>query len=68
MEKFERLEPFLHDIELVEGDLTDQSSLDGVVTAVQPDEVYNTAAQSFVPVSYSQPVLAGDGTALGRKN
>jgi GDPmannose 4,6-dehydratase len=65
VEKFERIEPFMHDIELVEGDLTDQSSLDGVITAVQPDEVYNMAAQSFVPVSYSQPVLTGDVTGLG---
>ncbi len=52
-------------IELVEGDLTDQSSLDSVVHSVQPDEVYNLAAQSFVPVSWSQPVLTGDVTGLG---
>ena len=64
-EKFERIESFMHDIELVEGDLTDQSSLDGVIHAVQPDEVYNMAAQSFVPVSWSQPVLTGDVTGLG---
>jgi GDPmannose 4,6-dehydratase len=64
-EKFERIESFMKDIDLVEGDLTDQSSLDGVITAVQPDEVYNMAAQSFVPVSYSQPVLTGDVTGLG---
>ncbi len=65
VEKFERIAPFIHDLELVEGDLTDQSSLDGVISAVQPDEVYNMAAQSFVPVSYSQPVLTGDVTGLG---
>jgi len=65
VEKFERIEPFMNEIELVEGDLTDQSSLDGVITAVQPDEVYNMAAQSFVPVSWSQPVLTGDVTGLG---
>jgi len=65
VEKFERIAPFMDDIELVEGDLTDQSSLDGVISAVQPDEVYNMAAQSFVPVSYSQPVLTGDVTGLG---
>src|SRR5208337_1453955 len=64
-EKFERIESFMKDIELVEGDLTDQSSLDGVIHAVQPDEVYNMAAQSFVPVSFSQPVLTGDVTGLG---
>lgn len=65
VEKYERIAPFIHDIELVEGDLTDQSSLDGVISSVQPDEVYNMAAQSFVPVSYSQPVLTGDVTGLG---
>jgi len=64
-EKFERIESFMKDIELVEGDLTDQSSLDGVIHEVRPDEVYNMAAQSFVPVSFSQPVLTGDVTGLG---
>jgi GDPmannose 4,6-dehydratase len=52
-------------IELVEGDLTDQSSLDNAVHTVQPDEIYNFAAQSFVPVSWNQPVLTGDVTGLG---
>jgi len=52
-------------IELMEGDLTDQSSLDSIIHAVQPDEVYNLAAQSFVPVSWNQPVLTGDVTGLG---
>jgi GDPmannose 4,6-dehydratase len=63
--RFERIEAILNDIELVEGDLTDQSSLDSVVLNVKPDEVYNLAAQSFVPVSWSQPVLTGDVTGLG---
>ena len=45
--------------------LPDQSSLDHVVQAVQPDEIYNLAAQSFVPVSWNQPVLTGDVTGLG---
>src|SRR5438874_6185552 len=61
----ERIAPILNDIELVEGDLTDQSSLDNVVLTVKPDEVYNFAAQSFVPVSWTQPVLTGDVTGLG---
>jgi GDPmannose 4,6-dehydratase len=63
--RFDRIAPILNDIELVEGDLTDQSSLDNVVLTVKPDEVYNFAAQSFVPVSWSQPVLTGDVTGLG---
>jgi len=65
VKKFDRIETIVDDIELVEGDLTDQSSLDTVVHAVQPDEVYNMAAQSFVPVSWNQPVLTGDVTGLG---
>jgi len=65
VEKFDRIESFMQRIRLVEGDLTDQSSLDNAVQAVQPDEVYNFAAQSFVPVSWNQPVLTGDVTGLG---
>jgi GDPmannose 4,6-dehydratase len=65
VKKFDRIEPFMDDIELIEGDLTDQSSLDSAVHSVQPDEVYNLAAQSFVPVSWNQPVLTGDVTGLG---
>ena len=65
MNRFDRIEPILDEIELVEGDLTDQSSLDSVILTVKPDEVYNLAAQSFVPVSWNQPVLTGDVTGLG---
>jgi GDPmannose 4,6-dehydratase len=65
VKKYDRIEGLLDDIELVEGDLTDQTSLDHIVQSVQPDEVYNLAAQSFVPVSWNQPVLTGDVTALG---
>jgi len=63
--RLDRIESLLDNIELVEGDLTDQSSLDGVIRTVQPDEVYNMAAQSFVPASWTQPVLTGDVTGLG---
>jgi len=65
LEKFDRIQLCIDRIELVEGDLTDQSSLDHVIQAVKPDEVYNLAAQSFVPASWSQPVLTGDVTGLG---
>lgn len=65
VKKYDRIESLLEDIEVVEGDLTDQTSLDHIVQAVQPDEVYNMAAQSFVPVSWNQPVLTGDVTGLG---
>lgn len=50
---------------LLEGDLTDQSSLNIAVQTAMPDEVYNLAAQSFVATSWNQPVLTGDVTALG---
>lgn len=65
VKKYDRIESLVDDIELVEGDLTDQTSLDHIVQSVQPHEVYNLAAQSFVPVSWNQPVLTGDVTALG---
>ena len=52
-------------ITLVGADLFDQTSLLRVVTAYQPDEVYNLAAQSFVPTSWEQPILTGEVTALG---
>jgi len=65
VKKLDRVEELEGQIELVEGDLTDQTSLDHVIQAVQPQEVYNLAAQSFVPVSWNQPVLTGDVTGLG---
>ena len=65
VKKLDRIESIVDDIELVEGDLTDQCSLDYAIHSVQPDEVYNFAAQSFVPVSWNQPVLTGDVTGLG---
>jgi GDPmannose 4,6-dehydratase len=52
-------------IELVHGDLLDQASLLDLVNHYQPDELYNLAAQSFVPTSWKQPVLTGEFTALG---
>lgn len=53
------------DLELVEGDLTDQSSLNSVIRETNPDEVYNLAAQSFVGTSFKLPVYTGDTTGLG---
>ncbi len=62
---FERISHIQDDIEIVQGDLHDQSSLVDVMEKYQPDEVYNLAAQSFVPTSWNQPVLTGQVTALG---
>ncbi len=62
---FERISHIQDDITIVQGDLHDQSSLVDVMEQYQPDEVYNLAAQSFVPVSWKQPVLTGEVTSLG---
>ena len=62
----ERVEHLLQDgIELIQGDLIDQNSLVAALREVEPDEVYNLAAQSFVPTSWNQPILTGEVTALG---
>jgi GDPmannose 4,6-dehydratase len=52
-------------LEIVQGDLLDQMSLIDILREHRPDEVYNLAAQSFVPTSWRQPVLTGEFTALG---
>ncbi len=61
----ERIAHILEKVNLVSGDLADQHSLTRAVEEVQPDEVYNLAAQSFVSTSFKQPVLTGDITGLG---
>jgi GDPmannose 4,6-dehydratase len=62
---FDRITHIQNDIELVQGDLLDQVSLIAILQKHHPDEVYNLAAQSFVPTSFEQPVLTGEFTALG---
>jgi GDPmannose 4,6-dehydratase len=62
---FDRITHIQNDIELVQGDLLDQVSLIAILQEHHPDEVYNLAAQSFVPTSFKQPVLTGEFTALG---
>lgn len=61
----ERIEHMLDRITVVQGDLHDQGSLLALIEEYQPTEVYNLAAQSFVPTSWNQPALTGDITALG---
>jgi GDPmannose 4,6-dehydratase len=61
----ERISHIVDEIEFVSGDLLDQSSITTIVANVRPDEIYNLAAQSFVPTSWTQPVLTGEFTALG---
>jgi len=64
-ENFNRINHLRDKIELRQGDLLDQLSLINLIKAVKPSEVYNLAAQSFVPTSWEQPVLTGEFTALG---
>ncbi len=61
----ERIEHLRGRLELIQGDLLDQASLSTALRTVRPTEVYNLAAQSFVPTSWNQPVLTGEFTGLG---
>jgi len=62
---YERIQHLLDDIIVIQGDLTDQGSLLSMFEEYKPSEVYNLAAQSFVPTSWNQPAFTGDVTALG---
>jgi GDPmannose 4,6-dehydratase len=62
---FERIRHLQNRLTLVSGDLLDQASLTSVLHEHKPQEIYNLAAQSFVPASWSQPVFTGEVTALG---
>ncbi len=64
-ETFERIQHLVDDVTLHQADLLDQSSMTRLVSDVRPDEVYNLAAQSFVPTSWKQPVLTSEFTAVG---
>jgi len=64
-ENFERIEPFRDRIHLVQADLLDPMSLITLLSDIRPREVYNLAAQSFVPTSWAQPVLTAEFDAIG---
>ncbi len=64
-DSYERIEHLLDRLKIVAADLLDQHSLTVVLQETRPDEVYNLAAQSYVPTSWTQPVLTGEFTALG---
>jgi len=64
-ETYERIDHIRGQLDLVQADLLDPSSLVKILRDVMPDEIYNLAAQSFVPTSWSQPVLTGEFTGLG---
>jgi len=63
---FDRIQMLLnHQIEIIQGDLIDQNTLQAIIEETRPDEIYNLAAQSFVPASWRQPLLTGEVTGLG---
>lgn len=64
-ESFERIDHIKNRIELKQADLLDQLSIIDAIKESEPDEIYNLAAQSFVPTSWTQPILTGEFTALG---
>ncbi|HZE96510.1 MAG TPA: GDP-mannose 4,6-dehydratase [Planctomycetota bacterium] len=64
-ENFERINHLRHQVTLHQADLLDQLSVIELIKTIKPREVYNLAAQSFVPTSWNQPVLTGEFTALG---
>jgi GDPmannose 4,6-dehydratase len=65
VEKLDRIEHIRDKINFVQADLLDQLSIITIIKQVNPDEVYNLAAMSFVPTSWSQPVLTGEFTGIG---
>jgi GDPmannose 4,6-dehydratase len=62
---YQRIQHIIDDITILSGDMIDQTSLIHILREIKPDEVYNLAAQSFVPASWHQPVLTGSVTAIG---
>jgi len=64
-DQFERIAHLQDRIHLREGDLLDQLSLITLLHDTEPQEIYNLAAQSFVPTSWAQPILTSEATALG---
>ena len=63
--RYERIQHIQNQIHIVQGDMGDHASLITAISTIQPDEIYNLAAQSFVPTSWNQPVFTGDITGLG---
>ena len=63
--RYERIQHIQNQLHIIQGDMGDLSSLITAIKDIEPDEVYNLAAQSFVPTSWNQPVFTGDITGLG---
>ncbi|MEK7845685.1 MAG: GDP-mannose 4,6-dehydratase [Nitrospinota bacterium] len=64
-ESFERIDHIKNKVELKQADLLDQLSIIDAIKEFEPDEIYNLAAQSFIPTSWNQPILTAEFTALG---
>src|SRR3990167_1210623 len=64
-QNYERIKYILDKIEIVSGDLLDQTSLESIINYYKPEEVYNLAAMSFVPVSWKQPIFTSEVTGVG---
>jgi GDPmannose 4,6-dehydratase len=64
-DRLDRIEHLRRKLTILKGDLLDGTSLEKILRDSRPDEVYNLAAQSFVPTSWEQPILTGEFTALG---
>jgi GDPmannose 4,6-dehydratase len=62
---YSRIEHILDDVTLIDGDLTDQASINRAISISEPHEIYNLAAQSFVATSWKQPILTSEVSALG---
>jgi len=62
---YSRIDHIIKDVRIFSGDLCDQTSVDRAIDGFKPDEVYNLAAQSFVPTSWDQPVYTADANAIG---
>lgn len=65
LENYERIKHLRDRVDLVLGDMNDEVSLGRIIEETQPDEIYNLAAQSFVPASFTQPLLTAETNALG---
>ncbi len=65
LQQHSRIEHIQDRLHLEQGDLLDQTSLNNIIRKYQPSEIYNLAAQSFIPASFEAPVLTGETTALG---
>ena len=68
VDSFERINHIKKNVRLIEGDVTDEGSLNNIIREIKPDEIYNLAAQSFVPASWTQPTSTTNINSIGTLN